>query len=106
MNTVTITIDKEGAEPQKLELDIDFSKLSMRESVWLEKILGADTFTKLAEGQGLTSPSVIQALLYVKLKTRRPDLQIDDFDVDLEELNLAVEADAPEGNEDPKVEDE
>jgi hypothetical protein len=84
-----VKIDTPGGT-EEIELDLRIESLSMRELVRLEENIGSDTFDALMAGKltdtQMARPSFIRALLYSKLRTIRPDLEIDNFDVDLEDL--------------------
>jgi hypothetical protein len=97
-NLVDISITNEDGTTEVLSLDLDLEALTMRESVVLETTLGGDRFDKLMGGKAEMRPSVIQAMLYAKLKTVRPGLEVGDFDVDLTELYEVLG-----GTDNPKV---
>lgn len=88
-----IRIDGAG-EPTEIDVDLSLDALTMRESARLEELLGQEVFDQLASGEvtpeDLVRPALIQKLLYVKLRTQLPELTIDGFDVDLEDLNDAL----------------
>jgi hypothetical protein len=95
---VTVRVDREDGTSEDVVLTLDLQRLTMRESVRLEEILGPDTFGSLADGlrQGDTiSPRIVQGLLYVKLKSSHPEVTLDSFDVDLEELQRALDGEEP-----------
>lgn len=99
---ITVQILNEGADPESLELDLDLENLSMREAVRLEDALGPDVLADLMNGgmaKAAQRPSTIRALIYTKLKTVRPDVELDGFDLDLGELaeSIAEEPD-PKGS--------
>jgi hypothetical protein len=91
MAEITIQVDQEEGT-EELTLDLDLSTLTMRESVRLEQILGEQTFAALASEavETLTSPRVIQAVIFVKLKTLYPHIELDGFDLDLASLQEAM----------------
>jgi hypothetical protein len=91
MGEITIQVDRDDGT-EELTLDLDLSTLTMRESVRLEAILGEQTFAALAREatETLTSPRVIQGVIYVKLKTLYPDIELDGFDLDLSTLQEAM----------------
>lgn len=70
------------------EVDVDFEleSLTLREQVRLERELGEETFDLLMSGKAPMRPSIIQAFVFVKLKTLYPSLEIDSFDLDLTQL--------------------
>jgi hypothetical protein len=76
---------------EQVEVDLTFDKLSLREAVQLEKVLGEDGWKALTEGE--LRPSIVQALLFVKLRKYYPDLTVDDFDLPFEALTGASEED-------------
>lgn len=90
VTNIQIQID---GQDEPVEVSLDLAALTMRESVWLEEMLGADGFDQLAAGEGFMRPSVIRAILYVKLRSMFPDLSADGFDVDLSVLTEALDAD-------------
>lgn len=66
------------------DLDLDLDSLTLRESVRLEEQLGPDLTDQMMKTGDLPQrPSVIQALIFVKLKSELPDIDVDDFDFDL-----------------------
>lgn len=83
--------DGDGNQIEIIGLDMDLEKLSMRESVTLERTLGSEAFDALMNGQAALRPSLIQAIVFAKLKTRRPTVTVDDFDFDLQALWEAFE---------------
>lgn len=101
-----IRIDTEGGT-EEVELSLNLEDLTMRESVRLEEQLGEVTFEALMAGKlneaAMMKPRYIRAFLYAKLKTARPDLEIDGFDVDLDDVLTELGAE-PEAA--PKVEAE
>jgi len=98
MNRIDIEITNSDGTAEIFALDLDLESLTMRESVVLETTLGGERFDLLMLGKAEMRPSVIQALLYAKLKTDRPDLELDSFDVDLTALYEVLG-----GDDDPKV---
>lgn len=96
MSTVHIKIDRVDGTPEILELDLSLDTMTMRESVRLEAAIGPELFERLVsgslEGPAAISPRIVQAVIYAKLKTIRPEVELDAFDLDLEELEHALEA--------------
>ena len=87
-----ITIRIDGVEgPEELELDMDLSSLTMREALTLEQTLGGESFDQLMKGEIAMRPSLIQAVVYAKLRTQRPDITADQFDLELGDLEAALE---------------
>lgn len=97
MATVQIRIDQNGHAPEVLDLDLSLDTMTMRESVRLEEALGSERFDALVRTGfgGELSPRVIQAVVYAKLKTVRPDVELDSFDLELDDLASALESDLP-----------
>lgn len=62
------------------ELDVEFDRLTLSESVKLQRIVGNDAWDQFAAGR--IRPDVLQALLYVKLVKTHPDLTLEDVDGD------------------------
>lgn len=99
MGTIRVRIDSgNGSPPEEMELDLSLDSLTMRESVRVEEVLGPDRFrdlvTKGLQSSVAASPSVIQAVVFAKLATIRPDVTRDGFDLDLEDLQNAMEVPA------------
>jgi hypothetical protein len=96
MAEISVQVDRDGST-EELTLDLDLSTLTMRESVRLEQILGEQTFAALGRQttDTLTSPRVIQGVIFVKLKSVYPDIELDGFDLDLATLQNALEVDNP-----------
>ncbi len=79
---------------ETVDVDIDYGSFTMREALALEEALGGETFDLLAAGKlGSARPSVVQAILFAKLRTVYPDATLDGFDFDLSALA---------GDDDPK----
>lgn len=103
MSRIALQVDTDGGV-EVVEVDLDFESLTMRESVWLEEALGTETFDGVTAGKvPLMRPSIMQAMLYVKLRSVRPGITIDSFDIDLTALQEALtdvvegEGDLPKG---------
>lgn len=99
MPVVTVQVDVTTAgvtTSEAIDLELDFTRLTMRESVLIEQILGGEVFDSLLAGSPAIRPRIIQAMLYAKLRTIRPDIGLEDFDVDLEALYAALEESATE----------
>lgn len=93
---VTVRVDREGMDPEDVVLVLDLDHLTMREAVRLEETVGPETFAALISGglqgpEGM-SPKIVRGLIFAKLKTLHPDVELDAFDVDLEELGAALSA--------------
>lgn len=99
MAVVKVLVELEGGASEELDLDLDFTALTMRESVLVESVLGGEVFDSLMAGNVPMRPTIIQAMIYAKLHTRRPDVTLDGFDVDLEALYGAL---TEEGEAAPK----
>lgn len=89
---IQVSLDHEDESGNRstevVDIDLDLNSLSLRESVALEEALGTEAFDALMEkGEFAFRPSVIQAVLYAKIKGRFPNAGIDDFDFDLAALN-------------------
>ncbi len=84
---VTVTTDGEQVDH---DVSLDFETLTLKQGVRLEKVMGADRCQRLLSGDaGLAMmPSTIQALIYVQIADKFPDLKIGDFDLDLADLAL------------------
>jgi hypothetical protein len=102
MADITVTLDRPDGTSEDVTVDLTLDSLTMRESVRLEAIIGQDVFSRLAtDGLDLaevSSPKIIQGLIFVKLKTRFPDVDLDAFDVDLDELAKAFDIDIPKAS--------
>lgn len=89
MPEITIRLDHPDGSVEELPLEISLEALSMREAARLEEVLGEDAFNRLTT-EGITpSPKIIQAVVYVKLRSIRPEITLDGFDLSLEELGEA-----------------
>ena len=86
------------------KIDIDPDALSLQESVRLEECVGPENFDRLMGGELPSRPSFIRALLFSKLKTQIPDLEIDGFDLDIGDLERAVVPERPSPGEDSESE--
>ena len=73
---ITITID--GIET---DVDLNVDSLTLREAVRLEELLGADGWDQLAAGQ--VRPSLLRAIIWVKVEDRFPNGDINDLDMHL-----------------------
>jgi hypothetical protein len=98
---INVRLDKPDGTSETVTIDLSLDTLTMRESVRLETVLGEDTFSRIvSEGldgaANLTSPKIIQGLIYVKLKTLHPEVELDEFDLDLEDLEKALFPKGPE----------
>jgi hypothetical protein len=100
-----VRVDTPGGA-EEVELDLSLEKLTMRESVRLEETLGGEMFDRIMAGKveaaEMARPSFIRAMIYTKLKTIRPELELDGFDLDLEDLNAELEEGSALG---PKLEE-
>lgn len=84
MATIQVQVDGHD-NPLVLELSLD--SLTLRESVRLQKQIGNARFDRMVEtGNIELRPDFIQALVYSKLKTQLPDIEIDSFDLDAAEV--------------------
>lgn len=103
MGTVTVRLDRDDGTYEELPLELNLETLTMREAVRLEEILGVEAYTELVtngiDGASATSARLLRGVLYVKLKTLRPDVELDAFDLDLNDLQAALEAPAPLGED-------
>jgi hypothetical protein len=101
MAKVTVQVDRPGEPPEQVMLELSLETLTMRESVRLEELVGPAVFADVAAGdtKALSRPTVIRAIIYTKLKSERPDVELEAFDLDLTEL---AEAFTSEENESPK----
>jgi hypothetical protein len=97
MAKVTVLIDQAGLEPEAVVLELSLETLTMRESVRLEETLGPEVFAELVAGrlEATARPSLIRAIIYAKLKTERPEVTLESFDLDLTALAAAFEAEEP-----------
>lgn len=104
MPMIQVSVDSQnGTGPETIDLDLDLETLTMREAVRLEEALGSDVLDELMAGGAMKAaerPSTIRALIYTKLKTVRPDVELDGFDLDLGALTVALTAEdaAPKGS--------
>ena len=103
-NLVKIAISNSDGTIEDYKLDLDLEALTMRESVVLEETLGGERFDALMAGTAEMRPTIIQALLYAKLKTHRPDVERDAFDVDLTDLYELLAGETPKGFASPPEE--
>lgn len=83
-----------------LEVDLDLNKLSLQEAVRVEEQIGEEAFGRLVESEEPPrSPRFIRALLYAKIKTHYPNLEVDGFDIDI--ASLAEDDDEEAGGDSP-----
>ena len=87
---VKISITNSDGTVEDYKLDLDLEALTMREAVVLEETMGGERFDKMMAGTAEMRPTVIQAMIYAKLKTHRPDIGLNDFDVDFGDLFTAL----------------
>lgn len=66
------------------EVDVDFGRLTLQESVLVEQALGAEAFDDYVDGlaEGRVRPSAFRALVWAKLRSQYP-VELDGFDLDL-----------------------
>jgi len=90
---IEITVDGESVEH---DVDLDIDRLTLKQSVKLEKVMGPDRCAKMLGGDESIAalPTSIQAIIYVQLADQFPGLKLGDFDFDLNEL-FDVVADEP-----------
>lgn len=94
-NVIEVQIDRTDESGNQtvetVEINLDLNSLTLRESVALEEALGTEAFDALMEkGEFAMRPSVIQAVLYSKVKGRFPEVGINDFDFDLSALDTGT----------------
>lgn len=102
---MNVQITKDGVV-EDYELDPSLDKFSLKESVRLEEALGAELFERLVSSgtpgsdvEAPASPKILQAIIWSKLATVRPDIGLDEFDLDLEDFEKFAR---PNGS-DPKA---
>jgi hypothetical protein len=79
-----------------IDLDIDLSKITMKEAISLEESLDGETFDLLMKGEAPMRPSLIRAVIFAKLHTLYPEVPLDGFDIDLTVLYESLtEEDGP-----------
>lgn len=87
---VTVKVD---GQPVDHELTAEVGDLTLRQSVILEKTIGAQRMAQILKGNELVAalPSTMQAMIYAQLVDEFPDLSIDDFDMSMDEFAPADE---------------
>lgn len=79
-------------------VDFDPRQISLQEAVRLEEQIGPERTERLLDGdmRVMASPTAIRALVWAKLSTVHPDVDVDGFDLDLGALadSLAESDDA------------
>lgn len=80
-----IRLEIDGTEQ---EVDLDLGSLTLREAVDVQRTIGDDKWDELAAGSpnGIR-PDVIQALIYAKLHTKNPELDVSGFDFDMRNID-------------------
>lgn len=96
---MAITIN---GETEHVDVDLDITKFSMKELVYLEKALGIDSFDGLTGDDPVLAdklsrrPTTLQALLYAKVKALFPTVALDDFDLPAEVLEALMRENQPD----------
>ena len=76
-------------------LELDLNKLTMREAVTIEEMIGPEMTDQLMSGVIAPRPTVLRAILYAKLKTQRPSITLEGWDIDMVEAASLLEGDSP-----------
>lgn len=99
MSEVKIKLLTDQGE-EDVSLNISFDSMSLQELTTLEETVGPDVFDQLSSGKVSPRPSVLRAMVFAKLKTVYPTLEIEQFDTDSAALVEALtEADGPKDSE-------
>jgi hypothetical protein len=91
-----ITIVRDGLE-SLVDIDLDPRNFTMRELVRLEEELGGEATERFMSGDVVLRPTLIRAVIWAKLLNVAPDISLEQFDVDLGELEAWVEEAAKGG---------
>lgn len=84
MSEIQVQVD---GQPDPFTLELSFDQLTLRESTWLQRQIGNQRFDRMIEkGEIELRPDFLQALIYAKLKSQLPDLEVDGFDLDLTDV--------------------
>lgn len=77
-----------NGEPSDVEVHLDVDRLTMQQAVRLEQVIGADRCSKLLMGnrQVATLPSVLRGLIFVQLQDQFSDIDVEGFDLTLDEI--------------------
>ena len=82
MAELSFLIDRDGVEETvTVDVSFDATRFGLREMVRIEDALGPNLAERFLEGTLPVTPKTIQAVLWAKLATQVPDLELDDFDL-------------------------
>ncbi len=82
LGKLTVQVQSDGGTVDVV-VDLDPNHLTLQESVRVERELGAVGQAMFKGEEVDVSPRVIQVLLWAKLVSRFPDLEVDGFDLEL-----------------------
>ena len=80
MLAFTVTVDGEETTSE-VDVSFDAARFSLREMVRVEDALGSDFAERFINGSLPFTPKTLQALLWAKLATQIPELELDGFDL-------------------------
>lgn len=88
LGEVRITVEIDGAS-QEMVVDLDPQRMTLKESVRLERAIGREAAEALfSGGEVVVLPSTLQALLWAKLASKFPGLELEGFDVEIGAMDL------------------
>ena len=80
------------------ELSLDPSTMTLRETVRLEDANGSEKAEQLFSGESVAmTPKLIQAMVWAKLASQIPGLELDGFDIPIDAFGELVETE-PDGH--------
>ena len=88
-----VQVDYEGT---LRTVDVSVDRITLRESVEIQRIIGGDEWDAFAAGK--MRPVALQAVLYVKMRKEIPDLSIDDFDIPMTDIEAGDDENPTNGS--------